>query len=166
MTRLSILGMLILVAIFALVFALFAWLREEALFYVTGPILGAMLTALTYSSDRWAWITGGAIGGLFQGICAVMFLKRGYIFPDVSMLTGPLFLATLGVHLASGLVFGTLLALAFRWARPRANVEDLAECPDTFAFKTRAGMIGLLQFEQDKKETGKLTVRYKVERGN
>jgi hypothetical protein len=124
MTRISIRGMLILVATFAILFALFAWLREEALFYVTGPILGAMLAALTCSSDRWAWITGGAIGGLFQGICAVIFLKRGYIFPDVGTITAPFFVATLGVHLASGLVFGTLLALAFRWARPRHGAPN------------------------------------------
>lgn len=32
------LGMLILIASFALVFALFAWLREQALFYTTGPV--------------------------------------------------------------------------------------------------------------------------------
>ncbi len=119
MRRLSILSLLILVVLFAIVFALFARLHEEALFYVSGPILGAMLAGLTYPRDRAALITGGAIGGLCQGILAVMAFKRGYIFPDFGALTGVLFLANLAVHLAAGLGFGTLLYLAFRWARPR-----------------------------------------------
>jgi hypothetical protein len=124
MKRLSILGMLILVVLFAVVFALFARLREEAFFYITGPILGAMLAAFAYRHDRSAMITGGVIGGLCQGIFAVMVLRRGYIFPDVAMITGALFLANLAAHLMAGLVFGTLLYLAFRWARPRSLASN------------------------------------------
>jgi hypothetical protein len=124
MRRLSILGMLILVVLFAVVFALFAWLREEALFYITGPILGAALAAWAYPRDRSALITGGVVGGLCQGIFAVMVFKRGYIFPDIGMITAGLFLATLAVHLAAGLVLGVLLYLAFCWARPRNVASD------------------------------------------
>jgi hypothetical protein len=120
MKRLSVLSMLILVVLFAIVFALFARLGEEAFFYITGPILGAMLAAFAYRRDRSALITGGIIGGLCQGIFAVMVVRRGYIFPDIAMMTGALFLATLAVHLMAGLVFGTLLYLAFRWAQPRS----------------------------------------------
>jgi hypothetical protein len=120
MKRLSVLSMLILVVFFAIVFALLARLREEAFFYITGPILGAMLAACAYRRDRLAMITGGIIGGLCQGIFAIMVLKRGYIFPDIAMITGALFLASLAAHLMAGLVFGTLLYLAFRWARPRS----------------------------------------------
>ena len=124
MKRLSVLGMLLLIVLFAIVFALFAWLREEALFYITGPILGAMLAACAYPRDRAALVTGGAVGGLFQGIFAVMVFKRGYVFPDIGMITAPLFLAALAVHLVAGVVFGTLLYLAFRWARPRDATEQ------------------------------------------
>ena len=67
-------------------------------------------------------ITGGVIGGLCQGIIAVLVLGRGYIFPDVAMITGPLFLATLAAHLMAGLALGTLLYLAFRRARPRSTI--------------------------------------------
>jgi RNA polymerase sigma factor (sigma-70 family) len=42
--------------------------------------------------------------------------------------------------------------------------EQLAERPDTFAFKTSEGVVGLLQFEQSEKEAGKLTIRYRIER--
>ena len=111
--------MLLLVVLFAIVFALFARLHEEAIFYVTGPILGAMLAGLAYQRDRLALITGGAVGGLCQGIFAVIVLKRGFIFPDIAMITAAHFLATLAVHLTAGLGFGTLLYLTFRWARPR-----------------------------------------------
>jgi hypothetical protein len=120
MKRLSVLSMLILVVLFALVFALFARLREEAFFYVTGPILGAMLAPFVDRRDASAMITGGIVGGLCQGIFAVMVLKRGYIFPDIAMITGGLFLGNLAAHLVAGLVFGTLFYLAFRWARPRS----------------------------------------------
>ncbi len=119
MRRCSILSMLLLVVLFAIVFTLVARLHEEAFFYISGPILGAMLAALVYQRDRLALITGGAVGGLCQGIFTVMVLKRGYIFPDTAMITGSRFLATLAVHLTAGLVFGTLLYLPFRWARPR-----------------------------------------------
>jgi RNA polymerase sigma factor (sigma-70 family) len=44
------------------------------------------------------------------------------------------------------------------------NFEDLAERPDTFAFKTRAGTVGLLQFEPVVSGPGKLAIRYKLER--
>ena len=81
--------------------------------------MGAILAALAYRRDRSALITGGVVGGLCQGIFAVLVLKRGYIFTDVAMITAPLFLATLVVHLVAGLVFGTLLYLAFRWGCPR-----------------------------------------------
>jgi hypothetical protein len=124
MSRLSILSLMLLVVLLAIVFALFARLHEEAFFYVTGPMLGAMLATLVYRRDRSALITGGAVGGLCQGIIAVMVLKRGYIFPDIAMITAPHFLATLAVHLMAGLVFGTLLYLAFRWARPRSVTSD------------------------------------------
>jgi hypothetical protein len=53
-----------------------------------------------------------------------MVLRRGYIFPDRAMITGPLFLATLAVHLMAGLAFGTLLHLAFRWARPQSTLRS------------------------------------------
>ena len=43
MRRVSILGMLILVILFAVAFALFARLRGEASIYITGPVLGALL---------------------------------------------------------------------------------------------------------------------------
>jgi hypothetical protein len=123
MIRLSVLSMLVLVVLFAIVFTLFARLRVEAFFYVTGPILGATLAALAYRRDRLALITGGAVGGLCQGIFAVLVLKRGYIFADFGSITGAHFLATLAVHLTAGLVFGTLLYLAFRWARPHISTR-------------------------------------------
>ncbi len=40
----------------------------------------------------------------------------------------------------------------------------LAEKPDTFAFKTREGLVGLLQIEPSEEEAGKLTMRYRIER--
>jgi hypothetical protein len=49
------------------------------------------------------------------------------------------------------------------WMR---NLENLAEHPDTYAFKTRTGMVGLLQFEPSEKEAGELTIRYRLERRN
>ena len=90
MRRLSILSLLLLVILFAIVFALFAQLHEEAFFFITGPMLGAMLAALAYRRDPSALISGGVVGGLCQGILAVMVLKRGYIFSDIAMITGPL----------------------------------------------------------------------------
>jgi hypothetical protein len=118
--RLSILSTLILVVLFAIAFALLARLGDEAFFYITGPVLGALLGASAYRRDRSALITGAVAGGLCQGVIAVMVLKRGYIFPDIAMITGPLFLANLAAHLMAGLAFGTLLYLALRWARPRS----------------------------------------------
>ena len=53
-----------------------------------------------------------------------MVFQRGYIFPDIGMITAGLFLATLAVHLAAGLALGVLLYLAFRWARPRNATGD------------------------------------------
>jgi hypothetical protein len=41
---------------------------------------------------------------------------------------------------------------------------DLTERPETFAFKTREGAIGLLQMEAAEKEAGKLTIRYRLGR--
>ena len=117
-SRISILGMMILVVLCALIIGLFARLHEEAIFYITGPLLGAMLAAWADRRDRAALIKGGVLGGFCQGIIAVMLLKRGYIFPDIAMMTGALFLETLVVHLFAGLTFGTLLYLAFRWALP------------------------------------------------
>jgi hypothetical protein len=116
MRQLSILSVLVLVVLFAIVFALFARIHYEAIFYVTGPVLGSLLAALSYRRDRSALITGGAVGGLCQGIIAVIVLKRGYIFPDIAMITSTYFLVNLTVHLMAGLVLGTLLYLAFRWA--------------------------------------------------
>src|SRR4051794_6647954 len=123
MRRLSISGMLILVVLFAAVFALIARLRAEASFYITGPIAGAVLAAWAYRRDGLALVTGGIIGGLCQGIFVVLLLKRGYIFPDIAMITGPLFLATLAAHMIAGGVFGTLLHLAFRWTRPQSTLR-------------------------------------------
>ena len=40
---------------------------------------------------------------------------------------------------------------------------QLAERPDTFAFRTREGTVGLLQMEAAEKEAGKLTIRYRLE---
>jgi hypothetical protein len=42
--------------------------------------------------------------------------------------------------------------------------SHLAERPDTFAFKTRGGVVGLLQIEAAGKEDRGLTVRYRLER--
>jgi hypothetical protein len=42
--------------------------------------------------------------------------------------------------------------------------HQLTERPDTFAFKTREGAVGLLQIEAAEKEAGKLTIRYRLER--
>jgi hypothetical protein len=41
---------------------------------------------------------------------------------------------------------------------------QLAEHPDTFAFKTREGSVGLLQIEATEAQAGKLTIRYRLER--
>jgi hypothetical protein len=41
---------------------------------------------------------------------------------------------------------------------------QLAERPDTFAFKNREGLVGLLQIEQSKEDAGKLTIRFRIER--
>ena len=43
---------------------------------------------------------------------------------------------------------------------------QLAEHPDTFAFKTRDGTVGLLQIEAAKEDDGKLTVRYRIAPGD
>jgi hypothetical protein len=40
----------------------------------------------------------------------------------------------------------------------------VTERPDTFAFKTREGTVGLLQVEAADSETGKLTIRYRLDR--
>ena len=91
MKQLSILGILILVGLFAVVFALFVRIRDEAFFYLTGPLLGALIGALAYRLDRSALIKGGAAGGLCQGFIAVLVLKRGYMFADFGKLTASLF---------------------------------------------------------------------------
>jgi hypothetical protein len=122
-SRISILGVMVLVVLCALTFALFTWLRERAFFFVTGPLLGAMIGALVYRRDRSALITGGAVGGLCQGIFAVIVLKRGYIFSDVAMINAPRFLANLSVHLLAGIACGMLLHLALRCARPRGVMK-------------------------------------------
>jgi hypothetical protein len=45
------------------------------------------------------------------------------------------------------------------------NIDNyLVERPDTFAFKTREGTVGLLQIEVADIEAGKLGVRYRLER--
>jgi RNA polymerase sigma factor (sigma-70 family) len=41
--------------------------------------------------------------------------------------------------------------------------DDLAERPDTFAFRTRDGVVGLLQIEAGGKEEKLLTIRYRLE---
>jgi hypothetical protein len=123
MRRLSILSLLLLVILFAIIFALFPWLREEAFFYITGPMVGAILAAMAYRRDHLALITGGAVGGLCQGALAVLVFKHGYIFLDIAMMTGIRFLATLAAHLTAGLVIGSLLYLAFRWTRPRSTTS-------------------------------------------
>ncbi|SIO67447.1 hypothetical protein SAMN05444166_8365 [Singulisphaera sp. GP187] len=119
MIRISILGVMLLVVVCALILGLFVRLQEEAFFYITGPLLGATLAALACRQDRSALITGGGVGGICQGILTVLILKRGYIFPDIAMITGTLFLANLAVHLLLGLAFGTLFYLSLRWAHPR-----------------------------------------------
>ena len=124
MRRLSILSMLIVIVVFALDFALIARLGADAFFYISGPPFGAILAALSYPHDRSALITGGAVGGLCQGILAVLVWKRGYIVSDVAMITAPLFVVNLFVHLMAGLIFGTLLYVAFRWARPGSAATD------------------------------------------
>jgi hypothetical protein len=86
-------------------------------------VLGAVILALSYRLDRSALITGGAIGGLCQGVVAILIFRRGYVFRDITTITGPLYLASLAVHLLSGLAVGALLFLAFRWARPRHSSE-------------------------------------------
>jgi hypothetical protein len=126
MSRISIRSMMLLIVLCALLLWLFAWLHAEAFFFVTGPLLGATLAAFSYRRDPSALITGGAVGGICQGFFAVLVLKRGYIFPDIAMMTGDRFLATLAVHLLAGLAFGMLLHLAFRWARPQP-VRDMPE---------------------------------------
>jgi hypothetical protein len=45
-----------LVVLFAVAFALFARIREEAFFYITGPVLGAFLGAFAYRRDKSALI--------------------------------------------------------------------------------------------------------------
>jgi hypothetical protein len=44
------------------------------------------------------------------------------------------------------------------------RLSNVAERPDTLAFKTRDGDVGLLQFKSTDKEAGKLTIRYRLER--
>lgn len=121
MKPLSILGLMLLVILAALILALFVRLRGEAFFYIVGPLLGALLGSMAYPRDQGAMITGGAVGGLCQGVIGIMVFKRGYVFQDVGIMTGTLFLASLAAHLAVGLGVGTLLYLALRWARPNAK---------------------------------------------
>src|SRR5262245_24670861 len=109
---------MLLVLLAALLLTLFVRLGEEASFDVTGPLLGASPAALMSPHDRSAIIKGGALGGLVQGVIAMMVFKRGYILPDVTIITGTQYLASLAVHLVSGLGFRVLLFLALRWARP------------------------------------------------
>jgi hypothetical protein len=109
MNRLSILSLMLLILLAAVFLALFVRLREETIFYVMGPFLGAALAALTYPHDLSALITGGAIGGLAQGIIAMMVFKRGYLFPD--LITADGYLVSLAVHLFLGFGFGLLLFL-------------------------------------------------------
>lgn len=118
MKRLSVRGGMLLVVLVALVLALIARLGGEACFYCAGPIGGAILGATAARHDRWASLTGGLIGGLCQGILVPLFLKQGYVFPDVAMMTGGLFVGNLAVHLAAGLVFGGLVT-AIDWSGPR-----------------------------------------------
>jgi hypothetical protein len=87
MSRLSILSLFLRVVLLAIVFALFTRLHNETFFYVAGPLLGATLAACAYRRDRSALITGGAVGGICQGMLEVLVLKRGYIFPDIAMMT-------------------------------------------------------------------------------
>jgi hypothetical protein len=51
--------------------------------------------------------------------------------------------------------------------QPRAGsigfANHLIERPDTFAFQTREGAVGLLQMQTDAKDPGKLTIRYRLE---
>lgn len=42
----------------------------------------------------------------------------------------------------------------------------LAEKPDTFAFKTPEGLVGLLQVEASEHGAGKLSIRYRLERAD
>jgi hypothetical protein len=128
-TRISILGLMVLVALAGLILGLFARFGADAFFYLTGPLVGATLAGLTCRPDRTAVITGGVIGGIAQGVFAVMVLKLGYPFADITMMTGPLFLAALAAHMLAGLAVGALIYLTIRWARPRP-VSRLPE-PDS-----------------------------------
>jgi hypothetical protein len=44
------------------------------------------------------------------------------------------------------------------------RADHLTERPDTFAFQTREGTLGLLQMEPADKDAEKLTIRYRLER--
>jgi hypothetical protein len=46
------------------------------------------------------------------------------------------------------------------------DANRLRERPDTFAFRTREGALGLLQMQADAKERGKLAIRYRLETRN
>ncbi|MDG3008145.1 hypothetical protein [Paludisphaera mucosa] len=127
--RLSVLGLMFLVLLAAACTTLFVGLREEALCYITGPHLGSLLAALLVPRDRSALVSGASIGGLCQGVVSVLLLGRGYPFGDPAMLTGPLYVAALGVHLLAGLGFGVLLFLALQWSRPKSGPGGPPQAP-------------------------------------
>lgn len=117
MRRLSVLGLMLAVALAALVLGLAARLGNEAVFYCVAPVVGAVLATRAAPRDRWAGLKGGLAGGLVQGVVGPLILQRGYPFPDVAMLTGGLFLQALAIHLGLGLIFGLLL-VAIAGSRP------------------------------------------------
>jgi hypothetical protein len=115
---------MLIVALAAITLALVVRLGADVFSYITGPVAGAALVVLAYRRERTALIKGDALRGLLQGIIAIYVHRRGYVFPNIAIIRGALYLAALAVHLAAGLGFGALLFLALRWAHAQADPGD------------------------------------------